>query len=643
MTQKAKVKSHLAATASPQAIPTAAFGAEERDRRLYGAVRAFQAGRYAEAEAEARALKQICGYFPAVLLLGMIAAKTSRAQEAIELLREAIGLDHRSLEAHNELATVLRSQGRNEQAIAAAKQAVRLKPADPGSHHNLALCYLAADRVPLAITHLERAIALKPDAAMFHHNLGLALQRHSHELAAIEAFRRSLALDATNVEALSRLGQLLMKHGSGAEAAQCYERAAGLQPDGATAAVHRAEVFLQQGRIEDAEGCLRAALESAPESDLLHQVLGVLLQRTGRFEDAAVSLQRAIELQPRRISAYVSLVRGKRIGPSDAALLAAIQALLRERSIPANDRISLHYTLGKAYDDLGDYKQAITQFDRANELAAARMRAEGRWFDRRAHRAFVDQAIARFSAEGLARQPPSGSESALPIFIVGMPRSGTTLIEQILSSHPQIGAAGELSYWTDRRSLVAQVPESAAALQQLAEDYLVRLSAASPSSLLVTDKMPANFLVLGLIHLVLPRARIIHCGRHPVDTCLSIWSTPLGNPLDFVHERANLVFYYEQYARLMEHWRRVIPADRFLEVDYEALVADPERATRTMLEFCGVPWDAACLQHERNRHLIMTPSLWQARQPIYRDALERWRRYEPWLGPFKRLLQSGQL
>ncbi len=149
--------------------------------------------------------------------------------------------------------------------------------------------------------------------------------------------------------------------------------------------------------------------------------------------------------------------------------------------------------------------------------------------------------------------------------------------------------------------------------------------------------MPVNFLVLGLIHLALPRARIIHCRRNPLDTCLSIYSTPMGNPVDFAHERANLVFYYEQYLKLMAHWRQVIPPEGLLEIDYESLVTDPAPVTRALIDFCGVEWDEACLLPERNRHVIVTPSVWQARQPVYRSAVGRWKRYEPWLGVFKKL------
>jgi tetratricopeptide (TPR) repeat protein len=516
------------------------------------------------------------GFFPCTLLLGMVAARTGRAPEGIALLREAITLDRRSVEARNELAGLLRSEGWCDEAVAEARHAVRLKPDDAGSHNNLGLCYLAAGRVPLAISHFTRAIALLPDAAMFHHNLGLALEQQLRDAEAMAAFRHALSLDAGHAEALAHLGRLLYQHGQPEEAAKCYERAAALQPNATIAAINEAEALLQQRHIPEAEACLRSAIIADPRSDLAHQVLGVLLQRRGRFQEAIDSLERAIELQPRRVSSYLSLALGKRFTSTDEWLIQGMLALVDDANLAPQERSRLHYALGKVYDDLEDYQGAIGHFDQANKIEAQQTRLAGRSFDRRNHRAGIDQAITGFSADFFTRRRAAGSESDLPVLIVGMPRSGTTLIEQILSSHRDIGGAGELSFWIDRQGLVGAVLAGALQPDQLnrvAEDYLALLRAAAREARRATDKMPANFLILGLIQLALPRARIIHCRRDPVDTCLSIWSTPFGNPLDFAHDRSDIVFYYQQYARLMAHWRHAIPAGRFFEIDYEALVA----------------------------------------------------------------------
>jgi hypothetical protein len=285
----------------------------------------------------------------------------------------------------------------------------------------------------------------------------------------------------------------------------------------------------------------------------------------------------------------------------------------------------------------------MRHFDQANAICAKRLRLSGRVIDRRRHAANVDRLIATFTPEFFARHATLGTASDLPILVIGMIRSGTTLTEQSMSSHAAIGAAGELRFWGERGVLVGDVVAGLLdqpSAQRLAEDYCSLLRCMAPEALRVTDKMPTNFLLLGLIHLIFPRARIIHCRRNPVDTCLSIYTTPYSNLPDFAHERSNIVFYYREYLRLMAHWRNVLSADCMLDVDYEELIADREAVSRRIMAFCGLRWDDACLQHESNERTIRTPSQWQARQPIYRSSVARWRRYEPWLGEFGALIAA---
>jgi hypothetical protein len=226
-----------------------------------------------------------------------------------------------------------------------------------------------------------------------------------------------------------------------------------------------------------------------------------------------------------------------------------------------------------------------------------------------------------------------------------MPRSGTTLVEQVVSSHKDIAGAGELRFWTQRGAAFERLAETTAILRmqrQVADDYLSLLHRIAPEAARVTDKMPFNFIWAGLIHLAFPHATIIHCRRNPIDTCLSVFSTYFAPRADFSTDRDDLVFYYQQYLRLMAHWRAILPADRFIEVDYELLVGDPEPVSRRLIAACGLDWDPACLAPERNDRLVKTASKWQARQPIYSSAVERWRHYEPWIGSFRNLLlESG--
>lgn len=229
----------------------------------------------------------------------------------------------------------------------------------------------------------------------------------------------------------------------------------------------------------------------------------------------------------------------------------------------------------------------------------------------------------------------------MPLLVLGMMRSGTTLVEQILSSHPEIGTGGELLFWMQnaRMTLDAQDAPQMQRLVQIIDGYLALLRSVAPGKSRVIDKTPANYLLLGAIHLAFPKAKIVHCRRNPVDTCLSIYMQSYSVSPDFAHDRGNIVFMYQQYKRLMEHWRRTISPEAMLEVDYEDLVADREAVTRQMIDFCGLGWSEECLKHERNAGLIRTSSVWQARQPIYKTSVERWRNYEPWLGDFRLLIQ----
>jgi hypothetical protein len=252
--------------------------------------------------------------------------------------------------------------------------------------------------------------------------------------------------------------------------------------------------------------------------------------------------------------------------------------------------------------------------------------------------------MASCNPEWIARAPELGSGDATPVLIIGMPRSGTTLLEQIVSMHPDVGAGGELNFWNERG---AEWHSSGAAgeekpfLAKAAADYVGVLRAIEPRAPRVTDKMPFNFLWAGLIHVAFPRAIIIHCRRAAVDTALSIHQTFFHPGLAFPTGGSELVAYFRSYRRLTDHWRRVLPPDRYIDVDYEELTRAPEPVIRRIIAACGLPWHDACLRPESNPRAVNTPSKWQTRQPIYRTSVARWRRYEPWLGDLHALIEDG--
>jgi hypothetical protein len=307
--------------------------------------------------------------------------------------------------------------------------------------------------------------------------------------------------------------------------------------------------------------------------------------------------------------------------------------------LEAAQRHRIHLAIGKAADDLSDYAMAMQHFD-----AADAVRREATPFDSDAFSIETDRLIARCTPEWIARATELGNSAARPVLIIGMPRSGTTLVVQIVSMHPDVGAGGELNFWNERG---AAWHRSGAAgnerpfLARAAADYLGVLRGIAPKAARVTDKMPFNFLWAGLIHVAFPRAIIIHCRRAAVDTALSIHQTHFHPSLAFPTGGAELVAYFRCYERLIGHWRNVLPADRFIEVNYEELTREPEPVTRRIIAACGLAWHDACLRPESNPRAVKTPSKWQTRQPIYRSSVARWRRYEPWLGPLRALVNDS--
>jgi hypothetical protein len=449
--------------------------------------------------------------------------------------------------------------------------------------------------------------------------------------------------------------------GDATEAAKLYRRATILFPSSEAANCNLGYLLLLRGNIPGAIASLGRSLDSASESSFaglllpsFHAeslpstkggpdpgashaclMLGQKLQQIGRFQEATECFRRSISLNPTNGGAYYALCHSTHFSSHDDPLLKEILTILEAPDIASTDEAQIRFGLGKVLDDIGEYGQAIVQFDLANQIV---LRLQGRPFDRDSFRAYIDSLIRNYgSGSG------QGSDSELPLLIVGMMRSGTTLAEQILSCHPEVTAGEELVFWRDQGAPFmgpGSRPPSPAEANAIAKAYLGILREIGPTARRVTDKMPQNFAALGLIHRVFPKARIICCRRNPVDTCLSIYTTSFRHPMPFVSSRSDIVFFYRQFERLMNHWHEVVPSDRLIEVRYEDLVCEREQTTRRMIEFAGLEWSDACLRPEQNVRPVKTASVWQVRQPVYGASRERWRKYEPWLGELAELRED---
>jgi tetratricopeptide (TPR) repeat protein len=540
------------------------------------------------------------------------------------------------------LATQLLRAGRPADAIAPLRDAARLQPTNSAILHDLGLACLEVGRIPEAIAALQGAVASDPRYTDAYFRLGMALEKMGNIGGAIVAYDRATRLLPSLTEAWFRVGALIYELGRRDEAIGCFRRAAETGGKTSFGRLGKAREMLTENRNREAERALRETLVADPKNAMAYDLLGNLLSEFGRFDEARACFERAIAIAPMLAGCYYDLVRCRPVTSKDDGLLQRMEGALAIPGLEAAQRLRIHLAIGKARDDLGDYALAMQHFDAADDV-----RRGSAPFDSAAFSIEIDRLIARCTPELMARATELGSSDATPVIILGMPRSGTTLVEQIVSMHPEVGAGDELQFWNQRgvewhRAGVAGnerefVPKEF--LAKAAADYLGVLRAISPTAARVTDKLPFNFLWAGLIHLAFPSATIIHCRRAAVDSALSIHQTYFHPSLPFPTGGAELVAYFRSYQRLTDHWRSVLPADRFIEVDYEELTGAPEPVIRRIIAASGLDWDDACLRPESNPRAVKTPSKWQTRQPIYRTSVARWRPYEKWLGPLRALIE----
>ena len=570
-------------------------------------------------------------------LSGIIAARKGQPERAIEILEEVLVSEEDDLEVRYWLAVSQRSLHQFEKAAKNFMKASELDPRRAVIHHDLGLCLSACLDFDGAILAFQKAIDLNPEIAPLRHSLGSAYQSLGRYREAAEAFNSAITLAPNDIQGYIAMAQLALEMPDKKSAAWYFRKAYELEPSSFRGQLQLAHALFEEHSLAEAESCLRALIQKFPDRPTALGLLGRILLDLGRFEEANEVTMRAIKLDPFKTAFYTQYVTQKKMSESDIPLIDSMNRLVREPRIGDLGAKDLYFAIGKSMNDLKKYEKAMEAFDKGNALAYGRLAPETQ-IDRIGYVRGLERVMAFYNADYLKKLSSEvGSSSNRPIFIVGMVRSGTTLLDQILSSHQKIGSAGELSFWLEKGHEVSQPDGTYSAPSHLSDEYLELLLKHDAVSERVVDKMPTNYLNLGMIHAYFPEARILHSKRHPIDNCVSIYTTP-GLPPSYAHNKDDIVFVYERYQRLMDYWTRTLPANRMMSVQYEELLSDPEDIIKGVLSFCGLEWDPACLEHDQNAKSIATPSAWQARQPIYKTSMERWRNYEPWLGSFAKLM-----
>ncbi|HEX4144961.1 MAG TPA: tetratricopeptide repeat protein [Pirellulales bacterium] len=604
------------------------------------AQREYSAGRLAQA---AEAYRAVIALRPnlaeAYNNLGSVLQGQGLLDEAAVQFERAATLKPQLFQAHNSLGDIFHAQGKLEQAVARYRQAIALRPDIAETYSNLGALLGQQGHYAAAAAHCERALALKPGLFQAHNNLGKIYTKQGKLDQAVARCRQAIALRPDYPEAYHNLGDALKQQGKLDEAAIQFERAVALKPALFQTHNNLGNLLRQQGKVEQAAARYEQAVAIKPDLAETHKNLGSVLKQQGEFERALASFEHSLALSPDNVDAHYNRATIKTFKASDPDL-AVLEALAANPDrVPADKMMCVHFALGKALEDVGEHHRAFEQWILGNALQRREVE-----YDDAAWQRMTQLAANTFDASLLERYSGAGDPSTVPIFVLGMPRSGSTLVEQILASHPQVHGAGELqnldsavqnfedaSGWPQSfpASILNCEPDS---LRRLGQAYLASLPPLAEGKTRITDKMPSNFLYIGLIRMILPNARIVHTMRDPVDVCVSCFAR-LFNDLPFAYDLTELGRHYRGYHKLMEHWRSVLPAGVMLDVVYEDVVDDLETQARRLIDYCGLPWDDRCLSFHETIRPITTSSNVQVRQPLYRTSVARWRRYEAFLQP----------
>jgi tetratricopeptide (TPR) repeat protein len=583
--------------------------------------------------------------------LGTVLREQGQADEALVHFQQAVELDPAFAPAQSNLGQLLLDRGQAQEALPHCREAVRLLPKMAAMHHNLGNAFRVLEQFVDARAAYLEALRLDPNLALSHAHMGLVLQREGQLGDALPWFKQAVELEPGNATFWGYLGDLYDEMEEPAQSLPCWERVLALAPDRAGTHLSLGWALQEEGRLAEAGEHYRTALAMQPDLAMANLNLGGLHEELGELAEAESQFRAALESQPAFALPHArlaTLLRGKL--PEEH--LKALQERLADEQLGQGPRARLLFALAHVLDARGDFSRAADCLRQANALTLELARGRRDYLPAE-HEGFVDHLVRAFDGGFFARLSGGGSDSRRPVFVFGLPRSGTTLIEQVLASHSQIHGAGELRLARQSfealpgllrrsdspRDCVANLDR--ATLGRLAAQHVEWLHGLDGGRAeRIVDKMPDNYMYLGLLAVMFPRAVFIHCRRDLRDVAVSCWMTDFRS-IRWANDPQHIASRFAQYRRIMDHWRAVLPVPVH-EVVYEEMVEDFEPAVRRLVAACGLQWEPACLKFHRTQRPIRTASVVQVRQPVYRQSVARWRNYELALADlFARLPGSG--
>ena len=572
--------------------------------------------------------------------LGIVHYDRKEFDEAIEQYRAAIALQPDMAEAYNNLGNALRMANQREEAMEAYQNALIHREVYPEAYNNLGTLLHAERQHDEAEHALRRAIMQSPRYMEAHNNLANVFSAQKKEGEALRILGDALKIEDRHPTTLLIVARVQGKLGNYDLAERATRIVLEDDPDHVEAKVALGQLMHETDRYDEAIVILEDAIKAGADTAEAYNFYGVALKSVGRLDEAREQIMKSIELNDKMYGSFANLNDLVDFAKEDE-LFAKMKAVFDDADdLEADQLLPLHFAFGKALEDRGEHARALDHY-----ITGGRMKREQLDYSETSNAEFFDSIRAAFPKERFENPTYPGNPDDRPVFIVGMPRSGSTLTEQILSSHSQVFGAGEVKYLSramgqlrDRFPSLPRFPQmidkvTPAQLDLLAKNYVGQLTATSGNAARVTDKLLTNYYFVGLIHLILPNAKIIHTRRDPVDTCLSAFTKLFKDDMPHSYDLGELGRYYGKYRQLMEHWEQVLPKGVMITVDYEDTVEHTEREAKRLIDFIGLSWDANCLAFHKSDRPVKTASVAQVRQPIYKTAVKRWKKYGDGLKP----------